>query len=68
MAVMNRVAILIFLTLVSFGTSAKSYLGIDVSHHQGKILWEEVSKENIDFVYIHRDGGGTYVYPYIEGK
>ena len=24
--------------------------------------------KDIDFVYIHRDGGGTYVYPYIEGK
>ena len=63
MAVMNRVAILIFLTLVSFGTSAKSYLGIDVSHHQGKIIWDEVSKENIDFVYIKATEGATYIDP-----
>ena len=29
---------------------------------------EPIEVKNIDFVYIHRDGGGTYVYPYIEGK
>ena len=40
------------LTIISCTLSAQTYIGIDVSHHQGKIQWEEVAKEKIDFVYI----------------
>ena len=36
-------------------------LGIDVSHHNGKINWEQVPE--VDFVYIKATEGATYVDP-----
>lgn len=50
--------------LFSYTLSAKTYTGIDVSHHQGKIFWEEVGKQNIDFVYIKATEGATYTDPH----
>ena len=47
----------------SYMASAQTYTGIDVSHHQGKILWEDVAKEKIDFVYIKATEGATYTDP-----
>ena len=61
---MKRLLLLsILLLLSSFNAISKSYVGIDVSHHQGRILWDEVAKENIDFVYIKATEGATYVDP-----
>lgn len=53
----------IFLTLIAVNAISKSYVGIDISHHQGRIVWTEVAKENIDFVYIKATEGATYVDP-----
>lgn len=38
-------------------------VGIDVSHHQGDIDWQMVSKEKIVFVYIKATEGKTYTDP-----
>ena len=38
-------------------------VGIDVSHHQGDIDWQTVSKEKIMFVYIKATEGKTYTDP-----
>ena len=35
-------------------------LGIDISHHQGKIRWEELRTENISFVIIKATEGANY--------
>ena len=53
----------ILLTLITVNAISKSYVGIDISHHQGRIVWTEVAKENIDFVYIKATEGATYVDP-----
>lgn len=37
--------------------------GIDVSHHQKWINWEEVATEPVEFVYIKATEGATYVDP-----
>lgn len=37
--------------------------GIDVSHHQGSIDWEDVRSEGIDFVFIKATEGGHYSDP-----
>ena len=37
--------------------------GIDVSHHQGKINWEQVAKGETKFVYIKATEGATFVDP-----
>ncbi|GAA0192568.1 GH25 family lysozyme [Fulvivirga kasyanovii] len=37
--------------------------GIDISHHQGKIRWEELQAESIDFVIIKATEGGDYKDP-----
>ena len=61
---MSARRILICVSLVfSYMASAKTYTGIDVSHHQGKILWEDVAKEKIEFVYIKATEGATYIDP-----
>ena len=41
----------------------KDSVGIDVSHHQGDIDWQTVSKEKILFVYIKATEGKTYTDP-----
>ena len=42
--------------------SSKTYpiQGIDVSHHQGKIEWEKVSQEEIQFAFIKATEGGDF--------
>jgi lysozyme len=35
--------------------------GIDVSHHQGEIDWDEVASDGISFVYIKATEGGDFV-------
>jgi lysozyme len=41
---------------------SRSYDGIDVSHHQGRINWEKVAQNsNIQFVYIKASEGATRV-------
>ena len=53
---MKRLLLLsILLLLSSFNAISKSYVGIDVSHHQGRILWDEVAKENIDLAFFPVD-------------
>lgn len=41
--------------------SAYPIRGIDISHHQGRIDWVELSKENLDFVFIKSTEGGDFV-------
>lgn len=38
-------------------------VGIDISHHQGHIRWEELRNENISFVIIKATEGGDYKDP-----
>lgn len=35
--------------------------GVDVSHHQGDIDWEILSKQNIQFAYIKATEGGNFI-------
>ncbi len=37
--------------------------GIDVSHHQGAIDWDKLSKQGVDFVYIKASEGGNFKDP-----
>ncbi|MBL3658042.1 glycoside hydrolase family 25 protein [Fulvivirga sediminis] len=37
--------------------------GIDISHHQGNIDWEKLTKENMAFVFIKATEGGDYTDP-----
>jgi lysozyme len=41
-------------------------LGIDISHHQGAIRWEELKSENISFVIMKATEGGDYKDPLFE--
>jgi lysozyme len=59
----NRGVLLFVFALFLCASSAKTYTGIDVSHHQGKILWEEVAETDVDFVYIKATEGATYIDP-----
>ncbi len=34
--------------------------GVDISHHQGKINWQALAKENIQFAYIKATEGGDH--------
>lgn len=54
---------MITLTLAVYSVGGETYTGIDVSHHQGKINWDEVAKDNVDFVYIKATEGATYTDP-----
>ena len=40
--------------------------GIDISHHQGIIAWNEMGKESFDFVYMKATEGGDFVDPRFE--
>lgn len=42
---------------------AQNYHGIDVSHHQHKIDWSQVAKDDVDFVYIKATEGATWTDP-----
>jgi len=37
--------------------------GIDISHHQGNINWQELAQENLSFVIIKATEGGDFVDP-----
>lgn len=50
--------LLVSLTFLSL--HAQNYHGIDVSHHQQKIDWSQVAKDDVDFVYIKATEGSTY--------
>lgn len=55
---------------IGYGNDLYSaYLRVECySTHGFENGYPPLEVKDIDFVYIHRDGGGTYVYPYIEGK
>ena len=53
-------AFLILIPLFAQDDKQESF-GIDVSHHNGKIKWEEVS--DVEFVYVKATEGATYVDP-----
>jgi len=58
---MKKLISFIICILINVLGFSQSYDGIDVSHHQGKIHWEKVSKDsNIKFVYIKATEGATY--------
>ena len=54
---------LVFLFLKSAVMSAKKYpiKGIDVSHYQEDINWQEVEKQDISFAYIKATEGSSFV-------
>lgn len=59
---MKKILILILFVLEANIVYSQKYDGIDVSHHQGLINWNEVSKDkNIKFVYIKATEGSTYI-------
>ena len=35
--------------------------GIDISHHQGEIRWQELDRQNIHFIYMKATEGGDFV-------
>lgn len=55
---------------VGYGNELYSaYLRVECySTHGFENGYPPLEVKDMDFVYIHRDDGGTYVYPYIEGK
>ncbi len=60
------VGYLLFIGQIRFNYPDKKefpILGIDISHHQGKIRWAELRKENISFVIIKATEGGDYKDP-----
>ena len=61
MKITNLISVLILLAISCVDVDNGVYNGIDVSHHQGKIEWKKVAKdENIEFVYIKATEGATY--------
>ncbi|HPM31376.1 MAG TPA: GH25 family lysozyme [Chryseolinea sp.] len=57
---------LLFIGKIRFNYPDKNeypVLGIDISHHQGKIRWDELKKENLSFVIIKATEGGDYKDP-----
>ena len=65
---MRHITFSIILMLTAVISSAQSFDGIDVSHHQGKINWSKVQKScpNLKFVYVKATEGKTYVDPRYE--
>jgi len=59
---------LLFFVVVTLLVSAcgqdkkQNSFGIDVSHHNGNINWEQVP-EDVEFVYVKATEGATYVDP-----
>jgi lysozyme len=37
--------------------------GVDVSHHQGEIAWQQVSRDRIDFAYLKTTEGSSFTDP-----
>ncbi|MEQ8478562.1 GH25 family lysozyme [Fulvivirga sp.] len=65
-AIMFGLAFLLFKGYVRFNyPSKKEYpiQGIDISHHQGLIDWDELTKEDIKFVFVKATEGGDYKDP-----
>lgn len=50
-----------FILIVFLFVGKKGHKGIDISHHQGKIQWEHVASEQVEFVYIKATEGVNYV-------
>ena len=60
----TAIAILCLAMSVAIAQKPKHYDGIDISHHQGKINWAQVSKdEKIQFVYIKATEGRDFKDP-----
>lgn len=57
---------LIIVGVTSLSLLGQNYHGIDVSHHQHKIDWSQVAKDDVDFVYIKVTEGATYKDPRYE--
>ena len=60
---MRFILSILLVSLTFLSLHAQSYHGIDVSHHQHKIDWSQVAKDDVDFVYIKATEGATYVDP-----
>lgn len=60
------IIILLSFLIISFNSQAKTYKGIDVSHHQKQIDWEKVADDKVDFVYIKATEGATDTDPRFE--
>jgi lysozyme len=64
--VIGLLAYLLYIGQIRFNYPSKEkfpMVGIDISHHQGKIHWEELRTENISFVIIKATEGGDYKDP-----
>jgi len=61
-AVSILTALGLFACCVGVTNPETDYVGIDVSHHQGKIDWKTVGEdERVQFVYVKATEGATYV-------
>lgn len=48
---------------LEFGRLWLGVVGVDVSHHQGDIDWQKLSKTDVRFAYLKATEGGDYVDP-----
>lgn len=64
-AVLLLTGILLYFRLHRSGKSElqKEVVGIDVSKHTGRINWEKIKDQNVDFAYIKSTEGVTYIDP-----
>lgn len=62
----REIIILLSFLIIGYNTHARTYKGIDVSHHQKQIDWQKVAKDKVDFVYIKATEGATYTDPRFE--
>ena len=69
---MKYVAVLLFFALAACNSPQESarkspddfsLKGIDVSHHQGRIAWDDVADAGIDFVYVKATEGTDWIDP-----
>lgn len=60
-----RLGMLMLLNMAHFAHAQSSFTvrGFDVSHHQGKIDWTQISRQHYQFVYLKATEGGDYLDP-----
>ena len=60
---MKYLYILIFSIILSAPVQSQSIIGIDVSHHQNSIDWQQAQADGITFAYVKATEGMTYQDP-----
>ena len=59
---MRLISYLIF-SFIALSLQAQTIIGIDVSHHQNSIDWQQVAGDGISFAYVKATEGMTYLDP-----